>query len=292
MGNRVKMQEEYLLPEALANADNWRELTCTIDNCDRDRYNRITGWCARHYNRWAKTGAPEYKMKVCKANNCKEELKLSDLCRKHRAKLNKYGDYNYVKNTMGFTPHEKLEHYSNYLDNGCQLWTGSTLKVNRGYKVKEFGHLNVNIDGKNKDEYAHRLSYRLNIGDIPEGMSVIQSCGENLCINPQHLMLATHAESCQHQSTAHSDSTSGFRGVTWSKPLNKWIVQVKVSQQVKYGGSFTDLVEAANKAREMRLQMHTLHDEADLTPYTLADRFITTQNKRTIISAKQPTTQN
>lgn len=69
-------------------------------------------------------------------------------------------------------------------DTGCILWTA--WKNNRGYGV-------VGLP-LGKKAYAHRISYELTNGPIPEGMSVCHRCDTQACINPAHLFVGTHQE--------------------------------------------------------------------------------------------------
>jgi hypothetical protein len=70
----------------------------------------------------------------------------------------------------------------------CWWWTGYLYPTGYG-GIKTFPG-----DGRKVMAYAHRLSYQLTKGEIPEGREIDHICFNKACVNPAHLQAITHRE--------------------------------------------------------------------------------------------------
>jgi hypothetical protein len=70
--------------------------------------------------------------------------------------------------------------------NGCWIWQGPPVGGPNGY-----GTIGLY---QSKKVYAHRFSYELVNGPIPEGLDCLHRCDTPLCVRPDHLWLGTEAE--------------------------------------------------------------------------------------------------
>ena len=81
-------------------------------------------------------------------------------------------------------------------NSGCWLWERTIHPTGYGKAW----------DGK-KVVYAHRLSYELHVGAIPEGMVLDHLCRVRSCVNPDHLQPVS-----QYENIARGQSFSAVNG--------------------------------------------------------------------------------
>lgn len=86
---------------------------------------------------------------------------------------------------------------------GCWEWTGAN--SGRGYG-------RVGVDG-GKTTGAHRVSWEMHYGPVPDGCSVLHRCDNRPCVRPDHLFLGDKlANMADMVAKGRAGHTGGVRG--------------------------------------------------------------------------------
>jgi hypothetical protein len=86
---------------------------------------------------------------------------------------------------------------------GCWLWTAYVNRQN-GYGMMQW-------DGKLR--LAHRISYALAFGPVPEGKWVLHHCDTPACVNPAHLFLGTHLDNMTDKKAKKREARGSQHGL-------------------------------------------------------------------------------
>jgi len=88
----------------------------------------------------------------------------------------------------------------------CWLWTAGQMGSS-GY-----GTFSVRTPTGTKSIRAHRYSYEMTNGPIPEGMHVLHRCDTPLCVRPEHLFLGTPLDNARDKVAKGRMRRGDFKG--------------------------------------------------------------------------------
>ena len=176
---------------------------CSFNECGRKAESKTL--CHTHYVQ-LRAGRPltpirEFGQdKRCSFDGCEKPHRAHGLCDGHYIQARKGQDLRPLVD-LSIDP-EKRFWGSVSKDQECWLWLGNLTKD--GYGVWR-----VN----SKAFRAHRHSYEISVGEIPEGKQIDHICHRRSCVNPSHLRLASNKQNRENLSGASRNSRTGVRGV-------------------------------------------------------------------------------
>lgn len=124
-----------------------------------------------------------------------------------------YHHHPLLRRVQDLTPSVYVRFWSKVLKtDNCWNWTGC--------KTRGYGKLQLWKNKTRQLSSAHRISWIIHFGDIPDGLFVLHSCDNASCVNPDHLFLGTALDNARDRSLK-GRSAIGERGGN-----NKWSVSV------------------------------------------------------------------
>jgi len=107
---------------------------------------------------------------------------------------------------------KEIERFLTKIDKttGSECWAWKASKTQQGYGMFSY---------QGKSIPAHRFSYLHHKGEITSGYIVHQICGQNSCVNPEHLIICTKSESrLDYNSTrVHPDTKKLLQDIRYDK---------------------------------------------------------------------------
>lgn len=120
-------------------------------------------------------------------------------------------------------------------DSGCFVWSGAVSPD--GYGIFTY---------KGRRHLAHRFSYCVSVGEIPDGMVIDHLCHRRDCINPNHLRIATRSENNRNK-LMKANKKPGLKGVQKGHRSQRWQARIRCSGKEYSLGTF-DSAEQAHAA--------------------------------------------
>lgn len=141
-------------------------------------------------------------MTKCSIPHCDYDTFARGFCSRHYQANRKYGDPLVVRQKQhhGLTLSER---FWLYVKKNDDCWQWLSYKDNNGYGRINYG---------GKPFLAHRLSYMLKFGDIPDGRVVCHRCDNPECTNPEHLFLGTQADNVTDMHNKGRANKRGLKG--------------------------------------------------------------------------------
>jgi hypothetical protein len=105
-------------------------------------------------------------------------------------------------------------------ESGCWIWIASC--AGQGYGQ-------IKLPGERRQIYAHRLSYLIHKGELPDGKQICHTCDNPKCVNPDHLFVGTSQDN-HNDMTKKKRHTYGEKSAT-AKATTKDVLQMKAMIQ-------------------------------------------------------------
>lgn len=207
------------------------ELQCIVKDCSKKSVAK--GLCPMHRYRLQKHGTtdepPKKRDPVCTLNGCNGKHKAMGYCDLHYRRFKESGDPEYWK-----WPIESDRFWAKVdkgRDDECWEWKA-------GLSMGGYGKYSL----KGNTVLAHRMSYVMANGDIPNGLFVCHSCDNRKCVNPNHLWLGSsqdNATDCLNKNRTLKGESNGN-----SKLNNEQVL--KIRSLIRDGRSISSIARDFN----------------------------------------------
>ena len=123
---------------------------------------------------------------TCSVEDCDRPARTRGWCQRHYRRWQRHGDPNYPDTRNQAHPVEPRFRANVRKNRWHWVWVG-------GRSSAGYGYMSVN----GRQTLAHRISWELHYGPIPEGIDVLHRCDRPWCVRPACLFLGTAKENGQ-----------------------------------------------------------------------------------------------
>lgn len=130
---------------------------------------------------------------------------------------------------------DRFNTYAVKNEHGCWGWSGT--KDGHGYGT--LSGRRHNGEFRRSPEKAHRVSYEMNFGEIPDGLVVRHKCDNPECTNPHHLELGTQSDNmkdCSIRGRINAKSLENLKRNSLTQEQEKEIRMIKFAGKNGRGG--------------------------------------------------------
>lgn len=140
--------------------------------------------------------------KSCSVDGCSGQIHARGLCHQHYQRSKRQGEFVARKTAKVGEPEAFLRRYLDYSGSDCVLWPFGLHTKRKGY-----GQATVS----SRKIAAHRAMCVLKHGEPPFARAeAAHSCGNHLCVNPNHIRWATAGENA-HDKITHGTVARGSK---------------------------------------------------------------------------------
>lgn len=120
---------------------------------------------------------------------------------------------------------DRFNKYIKIVSSGCHEWQSTMHRDGYGKFWYEGG-----------TRMAHRISYFLNVGEIPKGMLILHKCDNRKCVNPRHLYVGDYSDNAQDmhnrgRAVGHRTLTKESVAEIRNKYANGGITQSEIAEE-------------------------------------------------------------
>ncbi len=194
-------------------------------------------------------------MKICSVENCDKKSKCHGLCIRHYNQMRVHGEITSTSKRTQLDPNE-------FIIDGAICWvilydTNCIEKARAKYydqisDTRLKWHLITpgyaqavwsDETGQHKI-LLHEAIFQLSGQEVPPGYEIDHKDGDKLNALDDNLRICTHTQNGQNRGK-QKNNTSGQKGVSWSKRVQKWRSRIMVDSKEIHLGYFDTIEDAA-----------------------------------------------